>query len=126
MPRPIYSGYATARSILRLCYCPVRAGAPPAMSWRTRVPVTRSEATVGAMDGSRSDDSEFEEERAGGGPDPSRRRAGAGGPWADPGRRRLSGVLAEHSLIGWRRRHSACKHMHTGRYDHSEVVLTLS
>ena len=34
------------RSILRLCYCPVRAGAPPAMSWRTRVLVTRSEATV--------------------------------------------------------------------------------
>jgi len=54
----------------------------------------------GAMDGSCSDDSEFEEERAGGGPGPSRRRAGAGGPGADPGRRRLSGVLAEHSLIG--------------------------
>ena len=34
-------------TLLRLCYCGVlRAGAPPAMSWRTRVPVTRSEATV--------------------------------------------------------------------------------
>jgi hypothetical protein len=32
---------------LRLCYCGVlRAGAPPAMLWRTRVPVTRSEATM--------------------------------------------------------------------------------
>ena len=88
-------------TLLRLCYCGVlRAGAPPAMLWRTRVLVTRSEATVGEMDGSCSDDSEFEEERACGGPGPSRRRAGAGGPGADPGRRRLSGVLAEHSLIG--------------------------
>ncbi len=58
----------------------------------------------GAMDGSCSDDSEIEEERAAGG-----RRAGAGGPGADPGRRRLCGMLAEHSLIGWRRRHSACE-----------------
>ena len=34
-------------TLLRLCYCGVlRAGAPPAVSWRTRVPVTRSEATV--------------------------------------------------------------------------------
>jgi hypothetical protein len=31
---------------------------------------------------------------------PDRRRTGAGGPGADPGRRRLSGMLAEHSLIG--------------------------
>ncbi len=36
-------------TLLRLCYCGVlRAGATvtPAMLWRTRVPVTRSEATV--------------------------------------------------------------------------------
>ncbi len=34
-------------SLLRLCYCGVlRAGAPPAMLWRTRVLVIRSEATV--------------------------------------------------------------------------------
>ncbi len=52
------------------------------------------------MDGSCSDDSAFEEERAGGGPGPSLRRAGAGGPGADPGRRRLSRVLVEHSVIG--------------------------
>ena len=39
-------------TLLRLCYCGVlRAGAPPAMLWRTRVPVTRSEAHRGAMDG---------------------------------------------------------------------------
>ncbi len=34
-------------TLLRLCYCGIlRAGAPPAMLWRTRVLVTRSEATV--------------------------------------------------------------------------------
>ncbi len=34
-------------TLLRLCYCQVlRARSPPAMLWRTRVPVTRSEATV--------------------------------------------------------------------------------
>ncbi len=53
------------------------------------------------MDGSCSDDSEIEEERAGEGPGPT-----GGGPeqedpaGADPGRRRLSGMLAERSLIG--------------------------
>ena len=73
-------------TLLRLCYCGVlRAGAPPATSWRTRVLVTRSEATVEAMDGSCSDDSEIEEERAGGGPGPaggrrSRRTGGGSGP----------------------------------------------
>ena len=51
--------------------------------------------------GSDTDDSEIEEERAGGGAGPT-----GGGPeqedrGADPGRRRLlSGMLAEHSLIG--------------------------
>ncbi len=35
------------RTLLLLCYCEVlRAGAPPAISWHTPVPVTRSEATV--------------------------------------------------------------------------------
>ena len=35
------------KKVLRLGYCGVvRAGASPAMLWRTRVPVTRSEATV--------------------------------------------------------------------------------
>ncbi len=128
-------------TLLRLGYCGVlRAGATPAMLWRNRVLVTRSEATV---DGSCSDDSESEEERAGGGPGPSRRRAGAGGPGADPCRRRLSGVLAEHSLIGWRQRHSVCErtlHVYSTygplrpfrsdlsgvyRYDRAEVISTL-
>jgi len=88
-------------TLLRLCYCGVlRAGAPPAMLWRTRVPVTRSEATVERWMGaarttrsSRRSGPAEDRAQAGGGP-------GAGGPGADPGRRRLSGVLAEHSLIG--------------------------
>jgi hypothetical protein len=52
------------------------------------------------MDGSCSDDSEIEEERAGGGPGPT----GGGLEQEDRGRIRaddcLSGMLAEHSLIG--------------------------
>jgi hypothetical protein len=55
---------------LQLGYCGVlRASALPAMFWRTWVPVTRSEATVEQWMG--SDDSEIEEERAGGGPGPT-------------------------------------------------------
>jgi hypothetical protein len=46
-------------TLLRVCYSGVlRAGVPPAMLWRTRVLVTRSEATVETP--------------------PKRRRAGAG------------------------------------------------
>ena len=79
-------------TLLRLRYCGVlRAGAPPAMSWRTRVLVTRSKATVGAMDGSCSDDSEFEEERAGGGPGPT----GGGPEQVDRGRIRADDVYLE-------------------------------
>jgi hypothetical protein len=84
------------------------------------------------MDGSCSGDSELEEEQAGGGPGPSRQRAGAGGP----GRIRADDVYPE----GWRSTHKSddggdtwrtsghgmCTlHMHMGRYDYSEVVLTL-
>ncbi len=87
-------------TLLRLCYCGVlRAGAPPAMLWRTRVLVTRSEATVelwmGAARTTR-DRGSVGWRRTG----PNRRRAGARGPGVDPGRRCLSGMLAEHSLIG--------------------------
>ena len=79
-------------TLLQLCYCGVlRAGAPPATSWRTRVLVTRSEATVGAMDGGCSDDSEFEEERAGGGPGPT----GGGPEQEDRGRMRADDVYPE-------------------------------
>jgi len=90
-------------TLLRLRYCgALCAGAPPAMLWRARVPVTRSEATMerwmGIMGAARSTRRSRRSgpaedwAQAGGGP-------GAGGPGADPGRR-LSGVLAEHSLIG--------------------------
>ncbi len=61
-------------TLLRLGYCGVlHTSEQPAMLWRTRVPVTRTriEATQGAMDGSCSDDSEIEEEQAGGGLGPS-------------------------------------------------------
>ena len=93
--------------LLRLwCYGVPRAGAPPAMSWRARVFVTRSEATVERWMGAarttrsprRSGPAE-DRDHAGGGPEQEDRMA-------DPGRRRLSGGLAEHSLIGRRRRHS--------------------
>jgi hypothetical protein len=53
------------------------------------------------MDRSCSDDSGIEEDRAGGGPGPTGGGPGAGGlgaDAADPGRRCLSGVLAEHLL----------------------------
>ncbi len=87
-------------TLRRLCYCGVlRSGAPPAMLWRTRVLVTLSEVTVerwmGAARTTR-DRGGARMRRTG----PNRRRAGAGGPGADSGRRRLSGMLAEHSLIG--------------------------
>jgi hypothetical protein len=90
-------------TLLRGCYSGVllvRAGALPAMLWRTRVLVTRSEATIMMerwMEAGRLGDRGGACRRRSG---PNRRRAGAGGPGADPGRRRLSGVLAEHSLIG--------------------------
>jgi hypothetical protein len=67
---------------LRLCYCGVlRAGAPPAMLWRTRVPVTWSKATVELWMGAarttrRSRRSGQAEDRAqaGGGPEQEDRR----------------------------------------------------
>jgi hypothetical protein len=82
--------------ILLLCYCGVlRAGAPPAimMLWRTRVLVTQSlsEATVERWMGA----ARTTRDRGGAG----RRRAGAGGPGADPGRRRPSGMLAESTNV---------------------------
>ncbi len=63
---------------------------------RTRVPVTRSEADHGPRmqhPGRLGDRGGAGWRRTG----PSRRRAGAGGPGVDPGRRRLSGVLAGRS-----------------------------
>ncbi len=55
------------------------------------------------MDGSCSDDSEIEEELAGGGPGPTGGGAEQEDRGADPADdvyRTLSGMLAEHSLIG--------------------------
>jgi hypothetical protein len=75
----------------------LRAGTPPAMLRRTRVPVTRSEATVEReLLGRLGYRGGAGRQRTG----PNRRRTGAGGQGADPARRRLSGMLAEHSLIG--------------------------
>jgi hypothetical protein len=63
--------------LLRLCYCRVlRAGAPPAMLWRTRVLVTRSEATVERWMGAARTTRRSSRRRSG----PNRQRAGAGGP----------------------------------------------
>jgi hypothetical protein len=64
-------------TLLRLCYCGVlRAGAPPAMLWRIRVPVTQSQATVqrwmGAARttrGSRRSGPAEDRARTGGGPE---------------------------------------------------------
>ncbi len=58
------------------------------MLWRTRVPVTRSEATVELWMGA---DSEFKEERAGGGPGPT----GGGQEQEDRGRIRADDVYPE-------------------------------
>ena len=84
------------------------------------------------MDGSCSDDSEFEEERAGGGPGPtgegrSRRTGGGSGPTTSirsAGGAFTNRMTAENT---WRASgHCMCTlHMHMGRYDYSEVVFTL-
>ena len=85
------------------------------------------------MDGSCSDDSESKEERAGGGPGPCRRRAGAGGPDGGSGPttsiRRAGGALTDRMTAETRRCMSGTSmwdlHMRLGRYDYSDVVLTL-
>jgi hypothetical protein len=84
------------------------------------------------MDGSCSDDSEIEEERAGGGPGPT----GGGPEQEDRGRIRADDVYPEY----WRSIHileeggdtprasghcMCVLHMHMGRYDRAEAVLTL-
>ena len=85
-------------TLLRLCYCGVlRAGALPAMLWRTRVLVTRSEATVeqwmGAVRTTRSS------RRSG--PAEDRAQAGGGPEQEDRGRIRADDVYPE----GWRSTH---------------------
>ena len=123
-------------TLLRLCYCGVlRAGALSAMSWRTRVPVTRSEATVERwMEAARTT------QRSG------RRRTG---PKPAEGRsRRTGGGSGQTTSIRadyvnpecwWSTHlsddggdtlpasgHCMCDlHMHMYGYDRAEVVLTL-
>jgi hypothetical protein len=121
-------------TLLRLCYCGMlRAGAPPAMSWRTRVPVTRSEATVerwmraarttrrlrrsGPVEG-RAQPAEGRSRRTGGGSWPTTSIRNAGGAFTN---RMTAETLRVRADI-------ACViHMHImmGRYTHPEVVLTL-
>ncbi len=107
----------------------LRTGAPPARSWRTRVPKTRSEAPWWDR-WSCSDDSAIEEERAGGGPGPTgggseqEDRGGSGPTTSGP----ISGVLAEPDDGGDKPHasgHCMCDlHMHMCCYDRAEVILT--
>ncbi len=85
--------------LLRLCYCRVlRAGASPAMLWRTRVLVTRSEATVERWMGAarttqrsrrtgpaedRAQPSEGRSRRTGGGSGPTTSIQNAGGSFTN-------------------------------------------
>jgi hypothetical protein len=74
------------------CYCGVlRAGAPPAMSWRTRVPVTRSEATVERWTGAVRTTRSLRRS----GPAEDRAQAGGGPEQEDRGRIRADDVYPE-------------------------------
>ena len=85
-------------TLLQLCYCGVlRAGATPAMLWRTRVPVTRSEATVERwMEAARTT---RRSRRSG--PAEDRAQAGGGPEQEDRGRIRADDVYPEY----WRSTH---------------------
>ena len=109
-----------------LRYCGVlRAGAPPAMVWRTRVLLTRSEATVercmeAAQTTRRSRRSGPAEEGR------SRRTGGGSGPTTSI--RSAGGAFTNRMTADTPRASGHCMrtlHMHMGRYDHPEVVLTL-
>ena len=113
-------------TLLRLRYCgALCAGAPPAMLWRARVPVTRSEATMERwMEAARttrrsrrSGPAEGRSRRTGGGSGPTTSIQNAGGAFTNQ-------MTAENTRRA--SRHCMCTlHMHMGRYDHPEVVLTL-
>ena len=113
-------------TLLRLCYYGVlRAGAPTAMSWRTRVLVTRSEATVERWMGAarttrgsrRTGPAEGRSRRTGSGSGPTTSIWSAGGAFTNRMTAETLGVRADIACVP--------KHMHMGRYDHPEVVLTL-
>jgi hypothetical protein len=85
-------------TLLWLFYCGLpRAGTPQDMLWRTRVQVTRSEATVERWMGAADSEIDSEEERAGGGPGPT----GGGPEQEDRGRIRADDVYPEC----WRSNH---------------------
>ncbi len=119
-------------TLLRLCYCRVlRAGAPPAMLWRTRVLVTRSEATMERWIGAarttwrsrrtgqaedRAQPAKGRNSRTGGGPGPTTSIRSAGGALTYR-------ITAETLRV---RADISCDlHMHMYRHDCAEVVLTL-
>ena len=85
------------------------------------------------MDGSCSDDSEIKEERAGGGAGPSGGGPEAGGPGGGSGPttsiRNAGGAFTDRMTAETRRWMSGTSmwdlHMRLGRYDYSDVVLTL-
>jgi hypothetical protein len=88
-------------TLLRLCYCGVlRAGATPAMSSRTRVPVTRSEATAERWMGAAR--TTRRSRRSGAGP------TGGGPEQEDRGRIRADDVYPDGAVSGasttWSRR----------------------
>ncbi len=116
-------------TILRLGYCGVlRAGAPPAMLWRTRVPVTRSEATVERWMGAarttrRSRRGGPAEDRAQ--PAEGRSRRTGGGSGQTTSIRNVGGAFTNRMTAETLRVRADIAHMHMGHYDHPEVVLTL-
>ena len=120
-------------TLLRLCYCgALRACVPPAILWRTRVPVTRSEATVerwmeAARTTRRSRRSGQAEDRAQPAEGRSRRTGGGSGPTTSI--RNAGGAFTNRMTAENTRRasgHCMCTlHMHMGRYDHPEMALTL-
>ncbi len=79
-------------TLLRLCYCRVlRAGTLPAMLWRTRVLVTRSEATVERWIGA----ARTTRRSTRSGPAEDRAQAGGGPEQEDQGRIRADDVYPE-------------------------------
>ncbi len=122
--------HATPAMLLRSA-----TGVPPAMLWRTRVPVTRSEATVEPVERWMEAARTTRRSRRSG-PADDRAQPAEGREQEDRGRIRADDVHPER----WRSIHQSddgrdtrrasehCMcvlHMHMGRYDHPEVVLTL-
>ena len=102
-------------TLLRLCYCGVlRSGATPAMVWRTRVQVTRSEATVERWMGAaqttrrsrrsgpaedRAQPAEGRSRRTGGGSRPTTSIRNAGGAFTNRMTAETLGVRADTACV---------------------------